>query len=184
MAHVPSAAMIATPRLTLEPLAPTHADELFAGLSDPALYTFVPGHPPTSLEALRERYTRILRGPQDNPGELWLNWAARETATGAYIGYIETSTLPDDHAYLAYFMFSPAQRQGYAREACDAVIRHLVREYRIECVVAEMDTHNEASRRLVESLGFMRTGEKRDADFFKGTRSHEYRYELRLQSGT
>jgi [ribosomal protein S5]-alanine N-acetyltransferase len=167
-----------TPRLRLEPLTIAHADQLFAGLSDPALYTFVPGNPPASLEALRERYARIMRGPQDNPGELWLNWAARDATTGEYIGYIETSTLPDDHAYLAYFIFPGAQRKGYAREACEAVIRHLVREHRIESVVAEMDTRNDASRSLVESLGFRRVSEKRDADFFKGTSSHEYRYEL------
>lgn len=175
--------MLTTPRLTLEPLQVDHAELLFSGLSDPSLYSFIPRNPPPSIDDLRERYTRILRGPQDNPGELWLNWAAREKATGQYIGFIETSTLPDDQAYLAYFIFSNAQRNGYAREACEAILRHLAREYRIQSVVAEMDTRNDASRKLVESLGFRRAAEKRDADFFKGNTSHEYRYELRLQSG-
>lgn len=170
--------VLKTIRLTLEPLSVDHADSLITGLSNPALYTFVPGNPPASLETLRERYARIQRGPQDNPGELWLNWAAREAATGQYIGFIETTTLPHDHAYLAYFIFADAQRKGYAREACDAIIRHLVHEHRIQSVVAEMDTRNAASQKLVESLGFRRVAEKRDADFFKGASSHEYRYEL------
>jgi len=176
--------MLTTPRLTLEPLRIDHADLLFPGLSDPALYTFIPRDPPASADALRDRYTRILRGPQDSPDERWLNWAARVTATGEYIGYIETSTLPGDYAYMAYFIFARAQRKGYAREACEHVIHHLAHEHRIRSVVAEMDTRNEASWRLVESMGFARIAEKRDADFFKGATSHEYRYELRLQSGT
>lgn len=174
---------ITTPRLTLESLTAAHADELFIGLSDSSIYEFIPRDPPASAEALRERYAQILRGPHDNADERWLNWAARFTETGEYIGYIETSSLPGDHAYLAYFIFSSAQRKGYASEACEHVIRHLAREHRIQSVVAEMDTRNIASWRLVESLGFTRVKETRDADFFKGATSHEYRYELRLQSG-
>jgi len=170
--------VIETPRLTLEPLTSAHADLLFAGLSDPTLYTFVPSNPPASPEKLRERYARVLRGPQDSPNERWLNWAARITTTGEYIGYIETSTFPGDYAYLAYFIFSSAQRKGYAREACKHVISHLTREHHVRSVVAEIDTRNEASWRLMESLGFVRVGEKRDADFFKGQTSNEYRYEL------
>ncbi|MDX2219987.1 MAG: GNAT family N-acetyltransferase [Burkholderiales bacterium] len=174
---------LVSPRLTLEPLTVAHADLLFPGLSDPALYTFIPADPPSSLEEKREHFARILRGPRDNDEELWLNWAVRVTATDEYVGYIETSTFPGDYSYLAYFIFAGAQRNGYAREACEHVIRHLEQAHRIRLVVAEMDTRNVASWRLVESLGFARVGEKRDADFFKGETSHEYRYELRLQSG-
>ncbi|MBL8518334.1 MAG: GNAT family N-acetyltransferase [Betaproteobacteria bacterium] len=172
--------MIATPRLSLEQLTLSHADLLFPGLSDPALYTFIPADPPSSLDEKREHFARILRGPRDNDEELWLNWAARVSATGEYIGYIETSTFPGDYAHLAYFIFAGAQRKGYAREACEHVIRHVERAHRIRLVVAEMDTRNVASWRLAESLGFARVGEKRDADFFKGETSHEYRYELNV----
>ncbi|HYO94278.1 MAG TPA: GNAT family protein [Polyangiaceae bacterium] len=37
---------------------------------------------------------------------------------------------------------------------------------------------NLASIKLAEKLGFSRMGLKRDADYFKGSTSHEYRYEL------
>lgn len=87
--------MISTPRLALEPLTVAHADLLFAGLSDPSLYSFIPSNPPVSVDDLHERYTRILRGPQDSPGEIWLNWAVQEIATCDYNGFVETSTLPD-----------------------------------------------------------------------------------------
>ena len=171
-------ALLVTSRLTLEPLTAAHADVLYDGLRDPALYEFIPGDPPATLQEKRDHFARILRGPRDNPVELWRNWAVKVTATGGYIGLIETSLFPGDHAHLAYFIFTGAQRTGYAKEACVAVLRHIAATYAIKQVVAEMDTRNTASWRLVESLGFTRTGEKKDADFFKGATSHEYHYRL------
>jgi ribosomal-protein-alanine N-acetyltransferase len=180
--HVPPAHALTTPRLLLEPLTPAHAEALFAGLSDPALYTFIPQEPPVSLDALRERFLRIQRGPQDDSTTRWLNWAVRETETREYSGVIETTVTPGDSAYLAYFIFTPAQRRGLAREACGAVMRHLAAAHGVQRFVAVMDTRNTASWKLMESLGLSRIAEVRDADSFKGSRSHEYRYALALQS--
>ena len=174
--------LLATARLTLEPLTVAHADLLYAGLCDPALYVYIPGDPPATLQEKREHFARILRGPRDNPVELWRNWAVKVAATGDYIGLIETSVFPGDHAHLAYFIFSNAQRTGFAKEACAAVLKHIAGAYSIKQVVTEMDTRNTASWRLAESLGFSRTGEKRDADFFKGSASHEYHYRLDLSA--
>jgi [ribosomal protein S5]-alanine N-acetyltransferase len=175
--HVHPAIALTTPRLLLEPLTPAHAEALFAGLSDAALYTFIPQEPPASADALRKRYLRIQRGPQDDVTTRWLNWAVRETATGEYSGVIETTVTSGEQAYLAYFIFTAAQGRGLAREACNAVMRHLAHAHGVQRFVAEMDTRNTASWKLVESLGLQRVAEKRDADFFKGAPSHEYRYE-------
>jgi [ribosomal protein S5]-alanine N-acetyltransferase len=172
--------MLRTARLILEPLTVDHADLLFDGLSDPALYEFIPPEPPRSLEEKRAHFARILRGPRDDPDELWRNWAVKITATGRYAGMIETSLFPGDRAHLAYFIFASVQRQGFAKEACEAVLEHLAAAYSVKTVVAEMDTRNAASWRLVEALGFTRVMEKRDADFFKGAASHEYHYRLDL----
>ncbi len=169
---------LATKRLILEPLEVTHAAKLHAGLADPTLYRFVP-EDPLPLVELTERYQRILGGPRDNNIELWRNWAVRLRGDdGEYAGMIETSVFPSDYAYLAYFMFASHHRQGYAHEACAAVLAHVRETYGIKRVVAEMDVRNVASWRLVESLGFVRTGNKLNADFFKGESSDEYLYEL------
>jgi [ribosomal protein S5]-alanine N-acetyltransferase len=173
---------LATERLILEPLEVAHAEKLYAGLSEATLYKFVPEDPLTLAE-LTARYQRILRGPRDNNIELWRNWAVRLRGVGSadddeYIGMIETSIFPRFYAYLAYFMFSSRQRQGYAHEACAEVLSHIREAYAIKRVVAEMDVRNTASWRLVESLGFIRTGNKLNADFFKGESSDEYLYEM------
>lgn len=167
---------LSSQRLILEPLAIPHAEKLHQGLSDLALYKFVPNDP-LSLDALAERYGRILCGNRGDNIALWRNWAVR-LAGGEYIGIVETSVYPGDYAYLAYFMFAPHQRQGFAHEACAIVLAHVHQTYAVKRVVAEMDVRNAASWRLVESLGFMRTGIRLNADFFKGESSDEYHYEL------
>jgi [ribosomal protein S5]-alanine N-acetyltransferase len=176
--------LLETERLILEPLQVAHAEKLYAGLSDATLYKFIPNDP-LSLAELEEKYHRILRGPRDNNIELWRNWAVRlgnagDVGSGGndYTGMIETSIFPSDYAYLAYFMFASHHRQGYANEACAAVLKHVRESYAIKRVVAEMDVRNTASWRLVESLGFIRAGNKLNADFFKGESSDEYLYEL------
>jgi prepilin-type processing-associated H-X9-DG protein len=75
-------------------------------------------------------------------------------------------------------IFVPFWRRGYAREACARVLAHLFEDYHGGQVAAEVDTRNAASMRLVEALGFTRVATTPGADFFKGSASDEYRYEL------
>jgi RimJ/RimL family protein N-acetyltransferase len=76
-------------------------------------------------------------------------------------------------------VFSPFQGRGYAHEGGARVLNHLVRDYAVRSVIAEIDTRNQASIALAESLGFTRVATARAADFFKGAASDEYRYEYR-----
>src|SRR5256885_15929378 len=50
--------VIETGRLTLEPQTAAHAEEMFAVLSDPAIYEYE-NEPPPSLEWLRSRFTKL-----------------------------------------------------------------------------------------------------------------------------
>ena len=75
-------------------------------------------------------------------------------------------------------MFPPFWKQGYAREGCQRILDLLFEDYQIHLIVAEIDTRNVASIALIESLGFQRVATKLNADFLKGSTSHEYRYEL------
>ena len=95
------------------------------------------------------------------------------------MGTVEATLRADDTALLAYMIFTPFQRRGYAREGCARVLQHLVRDYGVRLVIAEIDTRNQPSIALVESLGFIRTATRHAADFFKGASSDEYRYEYR-----
>ncbi len=166
---------VATQRLMLEPLGAGHAERLFSLLSDPALYTFLPGDPPVSVEALHERYERLEWRRSPDGKELWLNWAARQES-GTYVGLVEATVRADASAQIAYFVFHPFQRQGFAAEAVEAVVMHLKNDIGVETARALLDTRNEASWRLLERLGFKRTRTIKNADHFKGSSSDEFEY--------
>ena len=169
-----------TARFHLEPLTRSHAAELFSLLSDPELYRFIPQEPPASLEALEARYSRLelrqsSRGDQD-----WLNWVIRSKESRFCVGRIEVTVLRDGSALLAYEVGTAHWGNGVATEACSAVLESLARDYDVERVVAEVDTRNISSIKLLERLRFARRAVKTGADFFKGTPSDEARYELSL----
>src|SRR5882672_523389 len=168
-------------RLVLEPLLPEHASRTFALWQDERLYTFIPFEPPTDLLALEERYRKLAVRRSPEGTEEWLNWFAREKSSGEYVAQIQVTIRPDSSAYLAYFTFASQWRRGYAYEACEAVIRWLIGRG-VEELVAELDTRNVASIRLIEKLGFRRVAYVPKAALIRGADSDEYRYSLTVPS--
>lgn len=162
----------------LEPLQASHAGFLYASLRDDDLYGFIPQDPPVSEHALWERYTRLEARRSPDGREVWLNWAARLLKTADYVGTFEATVLPGRTACVAYMVFAPYQGRSYATEGLRRVVAYLSAEHHVKTIVAEIDTRNAGSIALVERLGFTRAGMVTDADFFKGTSSDEYRYEL------
>ena len=172
--------VLETRRLLLEPLTVAHAAELYGRLLDRQLYDFVPQDPPANRRALEDRYRRLSARRSPDGGEAWLNWAVRERATGGYVGTLEATVYGDrTAAAIAYAVFAPYRRRGFAAEGCERVLAHLFGDYGVSAVVAEIDTRNAASMALVESLGFWRVSLRRNADHFKGASSDEYGYERR-----
>lgn len=171
--------VLETRRLLLEPLTVAHAAGLYELLLDRRLYDFVPQDPPATRQALEDRYRRLSARRSPDGSEAWLNWAVRERATGGYVGTLEATVNGDRTAAIAYAVFVPYQRRGFAAEGCERVLAHLFGDYGVSAVVAEIDTRNAASMALVESLGFGRVSLRENADHFKGASSDEYGYELR-----
>jgi RimJ/RimL family protein N-acetyltransferase len=166
-----------TARLALEPVRSEHAALLFTALQDPRLYTYIPDDPPASLEALQSRYRRWERRGSADGHEVWLNWAARLRTGAEWVGTFQATVIEQRTALLAYMIFSPYQRRGFAHEGCLQVIERLVKEYGVKVVAAEIDTRNASSIALVESLGFQLVATTHGADTFKGALSDEHRFE-------
>jgi RimJ/RimL family protein N-acetyltransferase len=174
-----------TERLLLEPLVRGHAPLLVKDLADERLYRFIPTDAPESAEALETRYRKLSSRRSPDGSEVWLNFAMRLREEGtlskaSYVGMLEATVYPDRSAYLAYTVFVPFWRQGYAKEGCARLLRHLLEDYGVRVVVAEMDTRNVASVALAKALSFERVGTTLGADHFKGSVSDEHRYELHV----
>ncbi|HEX6709565.1 MAG TPA: GNAT family protein [Rubrobacter sp.] len=175
---VATVGVLETPRLWIEPLIPAHAARLYESLRDERLYEFIPQNPPASSQILEERYLGLSSRRSPDKREAWLNWALRARRSGDYVGVLEATVHQNLTAAIAYMVFVPFQRRGFATEACGRLLAHLFEDYRVRVVAAEIDTRNVASIGLVKSLGFERVAFRRDADYFKGSSSDEYRYEL------
>ena len=119
-----------TRRLRLELLDRRHVDALFEGLCAPELYEFIPQEPPKTEQELALRIERVLRG-SSSTNELWINWVVYNRESGACIGLIECTVLEKRTAWLAYFIFKPFWRQGFCRDACSGLIRHITAQHAI-----------------------------------------------------
>jgi [ribosomal protein S5]-alanine N-acetyltransferase len=168
-----------TERLLLEPLCECHAKYLFPLLADPQIYAFIPQDPPKSLAELQTRYKRLETRHSPTGDELWLNWAIYLKTKKQYAGRVEATLGADKTGYLAYELSPKFWGLGYATEACQQVIKILFIEYPITEIIAEVDTRNVASYKLLERLSFERVRLKERADFFKGAYSDEYVYRLK-----
>lgn len=173
-----SGSNLETDRLILEPLCREHAAHLFSVLSDPRIYTFIPQVPPASVPALEARYRQLESRMSSSGEELWLNWAVHLKERGIYIGTVQATILSNQSSLLAYELSPDFWGQGYATEACLRVVESLFTDYDVSEIVAEVDTRNEASCKLLERLSFKRIKMRAGADFFKGEASDEYTYKL------
>jgi RimJ/RimL family protein N-acetyltransferase len=144
--------VIQTGSLTLEPQTAAHAEEMFAVLSDPAIYEYE-NKPPPSLEWLRTRFTNLESRLSENGEEQWLNWVVR-LPTSEIIGYVQATVHPDRRAAIAYELSSAYWGRGLARQAVQAMISELVGYYRVRSLSSVLKRENLRSMRLLERLGF------------------------------
>jgi ribosomal-protein-alanine N-acetyltransferase len=170
--------VLRTPRLDLEPMAERHADELWLPLADPGLYRHVPQDPPASLDALRERLALLSGRCSPQGDQLWLNWVMRERRDGQCRGRLQATVTTDARAWIAYEVFPPSWRHGFGVEGCRRMIEWLIDELGVRELVAEVDSLNVASLRLLERLGFERSSLREAADHFKGRASDEWTLRL------
>jgi RimJ/RimL family protein N-acetyltransferase len=144
--------VIETGSLTLEPQTAAHAEEMFAVLSDPAIYEYE-NEPPPSLEWLRARFTQLESRRSANGQEQWLNWVIR-LPTSQLVGYVQATVDADGRAAIAYELSSACWGRGLARRAVQAMISELVQHYQVHNLTAVFKRKNLRSMRLLERLGF------------------------------
>src|SRR3989442_2719353 len=144
--------VIETGGLTLEPQTAAHAEEMFAVLSDPAIYEYE-NAPPPSLEWLRARFGRLESRLSANGREQWLNWVIR-LPSSELIGYVQATVDPSGRAAIAYELSSAYWGRGLAGLAVQAMIAELVQHYQVRNFAAVFKRGNLRSMRLLERLGF------------------------------
>jgi ribosomal-protein-alanine N-acetyltransferase len=172
-------APIFTGELQLEPIVVDHAARLFEDLSATELYAFIPEEAPASIVGLEKRYLLWAARKRADGDELWLNYAIYHLGLKKYVGTLQATLHDAGKSYIAYAIFPQFWHRGFARSACAGMIDHLFSAYHIPALYALVDTRNESSWKLLESLNFRRISLIEQADYFKGSVSDEYEYETR-----
>lgn len=149
---------------------------LFNAFSDPALYDFIDDEPPPSVEWLAADYKRRSLGAPADCGEIWFNWAIKLKSSPIFIGRVEATIDSQPQVSIAYIFGKAFWRQGYAKEACVAVIDFLRSTNGINRFRIEIDIYNTASIRLAEALAFQLGGTATAS--LKGAPSREHIYIL------
>lgn len=141
-----------TPRCVLEPQVEAHAEEMFAVLSDPAIYEFE-NVPPPSIERLAAGYR--LRESRTSPDgrQQWLNWVVR-LPTGEAAGYVQATVLESRASFVAYEFASKHWRKGIGSASVSAMLEELTSTYGVHTYVAVLKKANFRSMGLLNHLGF------------------------------
>jgi RimJ/RimL family protein N-acetyltransferase len=142
-----------TPRCTLEPLLPAHAEAMFQVLADPAIYAFE-NAPPVSVDALHSRFQRLAAGQSPDGSQRWLNWVLR-LPTGGLAGHVQATVLAGGHAWVAYELASQHWRQGIGSAAVRAMLQELASTHGVHTAVAVLKAQNHRSAGLLQHLGFL-----------------------------
>jgi len=149
--------ILTTDRLYLRPIAIADAEALFEARGDAEVMRYWDWPPQDSADAVRAVFAAHVPEP-DRGTILW--WAVALSADGPAIGECDLSEIDRHHARAEVgFLFARRHwGKGYAREAMEAVIAYGFGELGLERLWARFHDGNDASRRLLERLGFTYEG--------------------------
>ena len=138
---------IVTARLTLRSARPDDLEAMHAVLSDPRATRWWSTPPHDSLEQTAAWLDSMIANGPDHPDFVI-------ELDGLVIGKAGFWRLPD----VGYILHPDHWGQGIAGEAVAAAIDHVFATRDVDDLTADVDPDNAASIRLLERLGFVKTG--------------------------
>jgi ribosomal-protein-alanine N-acetyltransferase len=160
-----------TQRLHLRPVRINDAVELFVGRGDPEVMKYWDWPAQESVDQVRSIIQNHLAEIESGQTQ-W--WVVALSSRGPAIGEVDLSEIDLHHrrAEVGFLFRRAAWGQGLAREAMERVMRYGFEDLGLERLWARFHAGNNASRRLLEKLGFayegtlrghvIRDGERRD----------------------
>jgi ribosomal-protein-alanine N-acetyltransferase len=155
---------ILTARLELRPLRYDDAGALLSFRGHPEAVRYL-SHEALTPEKTRRLLTDLMsRADDSTPGWFHVGWAVVLRSTGAVIGDGRTwntpepplpGSIPAHQASIGYLLHPDYHGMGYGREAAAALVHWLFTRRGCAGVYAGVYEPNVASRRLLESLGFV-----------------------------
>lgn len=154
--------VLETERLLFRPHQPEDLEPFCAMEADAEVRRWVGGRPRTREEAERKFRSVYLKPARDRRGM----WATVLKAENRYIGYCGVY----GQGVLGYYLARPYWGRGLATEAARALVEFGFRELGLARITASVEVGNDASRHILETLGFVHVrhepGQRRSFDHF------------------
>lgn len=160
--------ILTTERLVLRRARPDDLDGIHAVLSDPRATAYWSTPPHETLEQSRA----WLKGMITSPAEVAEDFIVE--MDGRVIGKAGFFRLPE----IGFILHPDVWGQGVAYEAASAAIGHVFATRQLEAVTADVEPNNAASIRLLEKLGFHKTGAAERTYLIGGVWQDSIYYEL------
>lgn len=135
---------------------------LQAGVNHPDVRRYVGGEVPYNRERYEDEWFETI---SDGDGVHLLVCDGDDR-----LGDVSLAPIDDRRGWanLGYWIHPESQGEGYATEAARLVVTHGFEQLRLHRISATIVASNEASTRVVEKLGFVHEGTKRDDAFIDG----------------
>ncbi|MDT4915756.1 MAG: hypothetical protein QOI15_560 [Pseudonocardiales bacterium] len=160
-----------TERLILRPLDPaTDVDDVLAYQSREDVCRYIP-YEPRTREVLAERIADPARNRSTVEKEGDVAWLAVELRdTGRVIGDVVLIWASEEHqcAEIGYVFNPDVHGNGYATEACRALLGLAFDGLKAHRVTARIDARNDASGAVLRRLGMRQEAVLVENEFFKG----------------
>ncbi|GAA0244682.1 GNAT family N-acetyltransferase [Haladaptatus pallidirubidus] len=118
-----------------------------------------------------DRFLVCVEGDEASPGQ-------PDDADVTRIGEVTVMDADWKRPELGYWLVPEMQGEGYGKEAVSMVIDYAFRQYDAPAIGAEAYDFNDASRGLLESLGFEEEGRRRKFMFVDGAHRDMVQYGL------
>ena len=169
---MPHATVAEGDRISLHPLDEEDLEFVTEGVNHPEVRPFVGQSLPTSLARERQYFAEMTE--RGDAVQLLV------TADGDRVGVVELDPIDRETgvAELAVWIHPDRQRGGYAREAVGLVVDYAFSELRMHKVTANAYAANDASQKMLESVGFVQEGVGREDSYFDGAYHDTYFFGL------
>ena len=145
--------LLETERLALREWAPEDAEALHVLAGDPEVMRYVGDSRTWDLGRVREWIGRLNESYRTRG---FSRWAVVEKGSGLAVGSCGFAPLPwSGEIDFGYMFRRDRWGRGYASEITPAALRYGFERYGFREVVASIDPKNDASRRVLEKIGFV-----------------------------
>ena len=172
--------IIETPRLRLRPFTLEDVEAIWPYVSDPTFPVMMLWDAHADREATRQWLAHTVDGWAEGTSATWAM-----TIDGTACGSISLDGVRYrlaawrvDRAEFGYWLATPHWNRGLMTEAAAAVLAYAFDRMRLHKITVGCLDGNDASRRVIEKLGFRPIGRARDDVFRSGRWWDHLRYEL------